>query len=419
MFLTYILLVAAAFGTSYSAIIQNEYKTYKDYKLYRIEGERQKLQNFILQTMTELAEIPFHNIRGSVAHALIAPELAETFEEGVRLANLVASVEIDDYSEIISLERGGTRRSGGFSWTAYYDVDDIYRYLRNVSDWWPDLTELVVGGKSYEGRQILGLRINTPSQNKSDNKPVVFIESGIHAREWITPATTTYFINQLLTSDNPNIRSLRDQFDWHIFPTVNPDGYHYSMTWDRMWRKTRSKSPGSLCFGADPNRNWDYNWLQHGATSDPCNYQTYGGSKPFSEVETKTLSEYVASLENLLAYVAFHSDAQILLVPYSDSEEHTDNYDDLIKIGKTSLEYGKKVNGEEYGGPATAAEILYKASGGSMDWVRAKLGTPIVYTYELRGTYFHWPEHRIPEQGDEVTQMMLGLFAEARNLGYY
>lgn len=53
---------------------------------------------------------------------------------------------------------------------------------------------------------------------------------GIHAREWITPATTTYFINQLLTSENPKIQNLRNNFDWHIFPSVNPDGYHYSYT---------------------------------------------------------------------------------------------------------------------------------------------------------------------------------------------
>lgn len=41
-------------------------------------------------------------------------------------------------------------------------------------------TELVVGGETYEGRQILGLRINTPLQFK-EKKPIIFIESGISA----------------------------------------------------------------------------------------------------------------------------------------------------------------------------------------------------------------------------------------------
>ncbi len=31
---------------------------------------------------------------------------------------------------------------------------------------------------------------------------------------------------------------------------------------DRLWRKTRSKTSNPSCFGADPNRNWDYQWCE-------------------------------------------------------------------------------------------------------------------------------------------------------------
>jgi hypothetical protein len=27
--------------------------------------------------------------------------------------------------------------------------------------------------------------------------------------------------------------------DWYVAPLVNPDGYNYSMTTDRLWRKNR------------------------------------------------------------------------------------------------------------------------------------------------------------------------------------
>lgn len=54
-----------------------------------------------------------------------------------------------------------------------------------------------------------------------------------------------------------------------------------------------------------------------------------------------------------------------------------------------------------------------------MDWVHQKVGTPLAFTYELRGKNFHWPPNRIPEQGDEVTQMMVGLTTEARRMGYF
>lgn len=46
-----------------------------------------------------------------------------------------------------------------------------------MSQEYPNITELIIGGQSYEGRQILGLRINSPSLHKK-GKPVFFIESG-------------------------------------------------------------------------------------------------------------------------------------------------------------------------------------------------------------------------------------------------
>ena len=64
--------------------------------------------------------------------------------------------------------------------------------------------------------------------------------------------------------------------DWYIAPLLNPDGYEYSHTDDRMWRKNRSPPPpGSRCYGVDLNRNWDVIGFGAGATSsNPCS-ETY------------------------------------------------------------------------------------------------------------------------------------------------
>ena len=40
----------------------------------------------------------------------------------------------------------------------------------------------------------------------------------------------------------PPENSLRKSFDWYIVPVVNPDGYEYSHTTNRLWRKSRSAS---------------------------------------------------------------------------------------------------------------------------------------------------------------------------------
>jgi murein tripeptide amidase MpaA len=52
---------------------------------------------------------------------------------------------------------------------------------------------------------------------------------GVNGREWIGPATMTYFMKMLVEDYSKN-KELVDTFDWYILPVVNPDGYEYSHT---------------------------------------------------------------------------------------------------------------------------------------------------------------------------------------------
>lgn len=58
--------------------------------------------------------------------------------------------------------------------------------------------------------------------------PAVFIESTIHAREWISAATATFILNELLTSNDPEIQEMTENYDWIFVPVVNVDGYEYT-----------------------------------------------------------------------------------------------------------------------------------------------------------------------------------------------
>ena len=60
-------------------------------------------------------------------------------------------------------------------------------------------------------------------------RPVVLVDGGIHAREWIAPAMTLYIINQLVENSTAN-SALTDAVDWYILPVLNPEGYEYSHT---------------------------------------------------------------------------------------------------------------------------------------------------------------------------------------------
>ena len=88
-------------------------------------------------------------------------------------------------------------------------------------------------------------------------------------REWISPATCSYIAREMVENSS-KYKLLLQTFDVYIMPSMNPDGYEYTRTRDRMWRKTRSRNPGYTCRGTDPNRNWGYNWGLKGASTNPC-----------------------------------------------------------------------------------------------------------------------------------------------------
>jgi len=46
---------------------------------------------------------------------------------------------------------------------------------------------------------------------------------GIHAREWISPATATFIINELVRNSAVNVDIL-EKFNFYILPMANPDG---------------------------------------------------------------------------------------------------------------------------------------------------------------------------------------------------
>lgn len=84
----------------------------------------------------------------------------------------------------------------------------------------PFRVQTVNGGQSYEGKTIKGIKITNGFY-----LPGVIIESGIHGREWIGPAASSWIINEIINSPK---ESLWREFNLLYFPVVNPDGYKYS-----------------------------------------------------------------------------------------------------------------------------------------------------------------------------------------------
>ena len=91
-------------------------------------------------------------------------------------------------------------------------------------------------GQSYEGRDMRVLKV---CRGGCGNKPAMWIDGGIHAREWISPASVMWVAKQLTEDLNAENDDLVAELDWYILPSANPDGYAYTQTNDRLWRRTR------------------------------------------------------------------------------------------------------------------------------------------------------------------------------------
>lgn len=117
------------------------------------------------------------------------------------------------------------------TWDSYHTNDQINAWMDDLATTYPNIVSTLIGGTSYEGRPIIGLKIS-----HGEGKRVVFLEGGIHSREWISPATVCFILNELLTSEDEAIVAAAREYDWYIFPVTNPDGYIWSH--DEVLNKT-------------------------------------------------------------------------------------------------------------------------------------------------------------------------------------
>ncbi|XP_033231048.1 zinc carboxypeptidase-like [Belonocnema kinseyi] len=396
----------------------SEKVTFENHKVYRLLPETQE-QVDLLHKMEDSVGFSFWKgpsyVNKSVDLMVTPSNLAE-FTELMTLNGLKYEVYVDNVQRLIDTENPKTRSSskdGSISLNEYHTLDEIYSYVEYLAKNYKEV-EVVDAGRTSEGRVIKGVKISYQEGN-----PGIFIEAGIHAREWITPATALYLLDQLLNSTDKNIRALAEKHDWYIFPSFNPDGYVYTHSKNRMWRKTRSHK-NTFCAGADANRNWDFKWMSGGASNYPC-AETYAGSSAFSEPETKSMAKYIKSVGNkLFAYISFHSYSQLLMFPYGHTSAHLDNYNEELSIGKKTIEALRQRYGTKYV-TGNIAETIYVASGSSSDWVKANLKLPVVFTYEFRdtGKYgFLLPADQIIPNGEEILDSLLAMFQEASRLGY-
>ncbi|XP_037038856.1 zinc carboxypeptidase-like [Bradysia coprophila] len=349
---------------------------------------------------------------GREADLMVPPHKFADFEELATELKISYYLKIHNVQALIDNENPRTR-SVEFDWTSYYTLDEINEWLDVQLATYPEILTSFVVGESFQNRTIRGVKLAHNEEN-----PTIFIEANIHAREWITSATATWFLNQLLTSTDPAIQNLAQNINWYIVPVFNVDGFAYSHEVNRLWRKTRYPH-AHICYGTDANRNFGFQWNTIGASSNPCS-ETFAGPRAWSEPETEQLAEYLRGLSSeIKIYLSFHSYGQYLLFPYGHTGEHVENYDDLYEIGNKTVEAIAVRDGTAYRyGPSST--VLYETSGTSVDFAYDEFGIKLAYTFEFRdrGTYgFVLPANQIIPNGLEILDGLIAMVAESQLRG--
>ncbi|WP_164200429.1 M14 family zinc carboxypeptidase [[Micrococcus luteus] ATCC 49442] len=195
-------------------------------------------------------------------------------------------------------------------------------------------TQFTLPESSVQGRPVRALRLRAGDGN---NRRGVLLVGGTHARELMNPDLLIELAVDLVISYRTgsdvvlggrtwpaaDIKLTLETLDVYLLPCVNPDGRHFVMTVDGLWRKNRRDNAGTTCDGVDLNRNADLLWgITEGQTScDPCS-DVYCGPSVFSEPETRNVRHLLDS-HGIDCFADVHSYSELVLHPWGHAPTQT------------------------------------------------------------------------------------------------
>uniref|UniRef100_A0A4Y0BLF3 Peptidase_M14 domain-containing protein n=1 Tax=Anopheles funestus TaxID=62324 RepID=A0A4Y0BLF3_ANOFN len=392
--------------------------SYEHYAVYKVDITT-KTQLEVLQNLESLPNgYTFLDYPASVnmsVEVVVPPGEVIGMERLFRKHDIQASLLTTNLQQILNKERPARRKAEGFGWDDYHTLEEIYAWIDEMVNQYSSVLSVETIGQTYEKRDMKVIKLSYKPGNQG-----IYIDANIHAREWITSASITWILNELLTSEDVRVRHIAENYDWYIVPVANPDGFAYTHTTERLWRKTRTQH-NLLCYGTDPNRNFNHQWNNGGTSTTPCS-DTYSGPEPESEVEVSNLTSFVRSIAaNVKLALSIHSRGQYILLPFGyNNAPRAHNYQDLMQIGQRASVDMYKLYSKPYR-VGTTAEVLYVASGISVDWAFAVAGIPLSYTFELRDQVefgFILPADQIVPNAEELLEAFVGMIDEAKILGY-
>jgi len=298
-----------------------------------------------------------------------------------------------------------------------FDIDQ-FNTLADIDGWVDALPgscqtgvtcETYTIGTSIESRPIKAFRIS----KSGTGRKTYLIDGTTHCREWLSTATNLkvmdYLVNQY--GVDADVTRLVDTYDWVIIPVVNPDGYEYTWTTERLWRKNRRFHGGAMaCYGVDINRNFDFRWGTDGVSHNECQ-DTYCGPNGNSEPETlAVVNEYARWATTTRALVTMHSYGYMWMWPWGNYEvdqpgqvcDLSDDHQDLLAVGEPTADAVEATYGTTDWLRGNSCEVIYAATGATDDYTKGALNVKYAFTTELRGNGFIIAESEIDPSFREI-----------------
>jgi carboxypeptidase T len=310
---------------------------------------------------------------------------------------------------------------------AYHNYSEMVAEVNRVVAAYPSIAQKRVLGKTYQGRDIVAVKISD-NVATDESEPEVLYQANHHAREHLTVEMALYVLNQYTSTyaSDTRVRDIVNSRELWVIPSVNPDGSEYDVATGsyRSWRKNRQPNAGSSYVGTDLNRNYGYRWGCCGGSSGSTSSDTYRGPSAFSAPETQAIRNFVNSrvvggVQQIKAALDFHTYSELVLWPYGHTTANTGTgmtADD----NNTFATLGRQMAATNNYTPQQSSD-LYITDGDSLDWL---WGTHKIfaYTFELyprtaSGGGFYPPASVIPRETSRNRTAVL-MIAEAADCVY-
>lgn len=293
------------------------------------------------------------------------------------------------------------QQAGISGYPCYDTVEESYAIAQKMAQDYPDYASWQAIGPAWaksNGRPGYDLYVLKLTKNNGlPNKPVLLINSAIHAREYATAPLMLAFAKSLLDGINNNADAdwLLERQEIHLLLQSNPEGRKIAET-GLLWRKNindNSCSTGN--YGVDLNRNFSFGWntAPGGSSGNSCDL-TYRGASAGSEPETQALQHYArtvfkdnrgtlrtdaAPANTPGIHLDIHSFSELVLWPWGENATPAPNGLALQTLGRKFAWFNDYLPTQSVG--------LYPTDGTTDGVSYGELGVA-AYTFEIGTAFF-------------------------------